>query len=88
MAPTLVVAELTHDFLRAQLEDARVPHGGRVDYVHAGCAETGLDAADVVFGPHGGITLSERCWTNHVWHTVRAPRQTRWKCLVLPPPRG
>jgi hypothetical protein len=88
VAPTLVVAEVTHEVLTAHLRDEQVPHGGRVDFVHAGSPETGLDAADVTFGPDGGIALSERCWANHVWHSVRAPWRSRGKCLVLTLPWG
>jgi hypothetical protein len=88
VAPSLVIAKVAHEILSAQLDDERIPHGGRVEYVHAGCAETGLDAADVVFGPHGGITLSERAWANHVWHMVRATWRNRWECEGRPSSRG
>jgi hypothetical protein len=88
VAPTLAVAEVAYEVCSGYLADERAPHGGRADYVHAGNAETGIDAADVVFGPDGGIALSERCWANHLWHSVRAPWPTRWKCQMLPSPRG
>ncbi len=84
VAPSLVIAKVAHEILSAHLDDERIPHGGRLEYVHAGSAETGIDASDVVFGLNGRISLSQRCWANHLLHSVRAPWQTRGKCLVLP----